>query len=426
MKIDEKTLIEEIKTLKRASEIHTKYSIEQYKKVLKLLQELEKEKKSLEKKVKQRTIYLEKQIEENKKLTKRLEELATYDPLTRLLNRRAFIHKLNELKNSDFSVMFLDLDGFKQVNDIYGHKAGDELLKIVSIRLINALRKEDIVARFGGDEFVVIIKGKKSKKDLEIIAKKLIEKISEPIVIDGITARVGTSIGIYIYNKKDPINKVLSFADAAMYKAKHSGKGKYIFFNPYFSKYFIQDKIKKALKKGNLEKEYILIYDKDKIFAKELIIELDKLSFKDILEAIEEDKKLLEEITLFMLKDIKEKTIIHLHYKLFNDNFLEKIKNLNLDFSKICLSVYSSNLKYIKLENLKKFKKSGFKIVLDRFEDVHCALTFLEYPIDAFKIDLETALSTKDEKIIKGLLDIAKSLNIKMIVKCGDSFCIKN
>ena len=140
MKLTNEILIEEIKTLKRAAKIHTKYSILQYKKVLKLLEELEKEKKSLEEKVKERTLHLEKQIKENEKLTKKLKELANFDPLTKLLNRRAFLQKLHSLENGEFSVMFLDLDGFKQVNDIYGHKIGDELLKIVAKTLPKFLK----------------------------------------------------------------------------------------------------------------------------------------------------------------------------------------------------------------------------------------------------------------------------------------------
>ena len=426
MKIDEKILIEEIKTLKKASEIHTKYSISQYKKVLKLLEELEKEKKSLEEKVKERTIHLEKQIKENEKLTKKLKELANFDPLTKLLNRRAFVEKLNELKNENFSVMFLDLDGFKQVNDIYGHKIGDELLKIVSIRIINTLRKEDIVGRIGGDEFVVVIKGKKSPKELEIIANKLIQSISSPVMINDIKVKVGTSIGIYIYNKKDPLNKALSFADSAMYVAKRSGKGKYIFFNPLLNKKYIQEEIKEALESNNLIRKFYPILFNNQSFAKELIIEFEDLSFKKILDAIEEDKKLLEEFTLFMLKDIKEKTLIYIHYKIFNKDFLKKLETLNLDTSKIYLSINSLDLKYIKRDVLEKFSKSGFHIILNRFEEVNFALSYLEYPINGVKIDTKIKNDEKREKIFKGFLEIAKSLDIKVIIKFSTSYFIKN
>ena len=418
----EEVLIQEIKTLKKAAKIHTKYSIIQYKKVLKLLEEIEKEKKSLEKKVKDRTIHLEKQIKENEKLTQKLKELANFDYLTRLLNRRAFLQRLNSLANDEFSVMFLDLDGFKQVNDIYGHKIGDELLKIVSVRIINTLRKEDIVARIGGDEFVILVKGKKSKKELEIIANKLIEKISSPILIDNIKVKVGTSIGIYIYNKKDPLGKILSFADSAMYKAKKSGKGKFVFFNPLLNNVYIHKKIKEALKNGNLIKKFYPILLNNELFAKELIIELEDLTFKEILDALGEDKTLLQEFTLFILKNINEKTLIHIHYKMLNKDFLEKIKNLNLIPSQICLAIESSYLKYIKEEILEEFSNAGFKIVLNRYEDTCFALSYLGLPFDAVKIDKNSI----EKRLFDGFRNILKSLNIKLIIKSSSCYYIKN
>ena len=423
MKLTNEILIEEIKTLKKAAEIHTKYSISQYKKVLKLLEELEKEKKNLEKKVEERTKHLKMEIEENMRLNRQLEELANYDALTKLLNRRAFREELNKLEDDYFSVMFLDLDGFKQVNDIYGHKVGDELLKVVAKRIINALRKSDVVGRLGGDEFVILIKGKHKKKDLEVIAKKLIDKISSPIVIDKITAHVGTSIGIYMRKKEDSVSKALSFADAAMYEAKRTGKGKYVFFSPILSKHYLQKELKKALKRGELNKRFELICYEREIFAKELIVEFENIYLKEILEVIEEDKDFLERFTILLLENLEEseRVLFPIHYKLLNDDFLEKIKGYS---SNICLEIEAKDIKYVKKEELKKFSRAGFSIVVDKFEESDFALAILEHPIDAIKIDRELKKG-KEKKIFEGLLTIAKNLEIKVIFKCPEHLCIE-
>ena len=414
--MNEKLLLEEIKTLKKAAQIHTTYSIAQYKRVLKLLEELEKEKKLLEKKVKERTEYLKREIEHNRHLTQKLMELAIYDPLTRLLNRRAFLEELKKLKNEYFSVMFLDLDGFKQVNDIYGHKIGDELLKIVAKRIINALRKEDIVGRLGGDEFVIIIKGKKSKRDLEIIAKKLIEKISSPIIINHLKIKVGVSIGVYIYSKKDPIEKVLSFADIAMYEAKKNGKGKFVFFSDSINKEYIKEKIKEALKTDSLKLEYIKIMYKEKIFAYEVTINFENFDFKEIISSIEEDKKLLEKLTYFIIEKVDKKSLIFLHYKLVNETFLR-----NINSKDICFLIDSLKIKYIRLDVLDKFKKRGFKIILDNFEKVGCPIHYLEYSINGVRLEC-----VKDQKLFYYFLEISKKLEVKVFIKCENFWCIKN
>ena len=414
--MNEKLLLKEIKTLKKAAKIHTKYSISQYKRVLKLLEELEKEKKLLEKKVKERTEYLKREIEQNIKLTQQLLELATYDPLTRLLNRRAFLEELRKLKNENFALMFLDLDGFKQVNDIYGHKIGDELLKIVAKRILNTLRKEDIVGRLGGDEFVIIIRGKRNKKDLEVIAKKLIEKISSPIIINKLSIRVGTSIGIYIYNKKDPIDRILSFADSAMYEAKRRGKGKFVFFSDSINKEFIKNELRKAIESGNLKIKRIDIFLEDKVFAYELFVEFEGISFNDIISAIEEDRDLLESLTLFIVNNVKEKSLVFLHYKLVNESFLNKLESKD-----ICFLIDSVKIKYIKENILKEFRKKGFKIILGNFEKVGCPIHYLEYPINGIKIN-----EIKDEKIFNYFLDISRKLDIRVILKCKEFLCIKN
>ena len=168
--------------------------------------------------------------------------LSLTDTLTQLPNRRSFLTQL-EIAASNISrrksygaVMFIDLDGFKQVNDTYGHDAGDAVLICVSKRFVSATRSGDIVARMGGDEFIVLIDNLDTHKKIAqdealIIAKKLISLAELPIEFNSHQLMISASIGVYILGF-DPvnINIVISNADKAMYSAKKSGKGRLVIF----------------------------------------------------------------------------------------------------------------------------------------------------------------------------------------------------
>jgi diguanylate cyclase (GGDEF)-like protein len=125
-------------------------------------------------------------------------------------------------------MLFIDLDGFKLVNDTYGHHAGDFVLKIVSSKLNKSIRNVDTAARLGGDEFIVILDCIKSIEDAPLIANKLIAAISQPISFNNSAISIGASIGIAIYpvHSSKP-EEIIKLADLSMYKAKQSGKNKF-------------------------------------------------------------------------------------------------------------------------------------------------------------------------------------------------------
>ncbi len=169
-----------------------------------------------------------------------LERQATHDPLTGLPNRRLLVERLSgalrrlgRRPGTAIALLFLDLDGFKQVNDEIGHDAGDELLKIVARRLVEAIREDDTVARFGGDEFVVILEGVVDRRDAATVAAKIIEAVGAPAHLTNGDATVGVSIGIAtcVNHRYDP-DVLLRDADMAMYRAKKSGRSRYRFFDP--------------------------------------------------------------------------------------------------------------------------------------------------------------------------------------------------
>ncbi|MDZ7952813.1 CHASE2 domain-containing protein [Nostoc sp. DedQUE09] len=165
-----------------------------------------------------------------------LRYLAYHDPLTGLSNRKFFAEQLYESlhwaqhNNLLLGLLFIDLDGFKQVNDTLGHETGDRLLMTIAGRLSNSLRASDTVSRLGGDEFTVILRAIPNVQIAAKVAEKILSSISKPIVLDGYTIRVSASIGIsvYPYNSQDS-ETLMKQADTAMYRAKRLGKNRYEF-----------------------------------------------------------------------------------------------------------------------------------------------------------------------------------------------------
>jgi len=177
-------------------------------------------------------------ITEQKLSSERIYHLAHFDVLTNLPNRRLFNDRLllaiqqAERYGSAFAVMFLDLDNFKRVNDTLGHHAGDLLLQEVAQRLLGSLRKVDAVARFGGDEFAVMLEEVKDPADVKRVAQKIIEAVSAPILLEGVEVYVGVSIGVSIYPADgSSVEDIFRNSDTAMYQAKALGKNRCQFFD---------------------------------------------------------------------------------------------------------------------------------------------------------------------------------------------------
>jgi len=153
--------------------------------------------------------------------------LAFYDPLTELPNRRLYVDRVNQIINKqseNAAIFYMDLDKFKQVNDKYGHCAGDKLLKSVGERLASLVKPKDTIARIGGDEFTAILTSITDKYSVTAFADQLVKKIEEPFYIEDQLIHVSISIGISFYpNDAHELEKLLAAADRAMYDAKKSG-----------------------------------------------------------------------------------------------------------------------------------------------------------------------------------------------------------
>jgi diguanylate cyclase (GGDEF)-like protein len=166
---------------------------------------------------------------------KRLEQLAYSDALTAVANRNRFYEEAERVLarakrvHSHSVVLYCDLDGFKKINDQHGHEAGDVVLVEVARRLEACVRREDLVARMGGDEFAIILENLSDVTKVKAVAESIVERISQPILMEGVLLQVGISVGGVIVNPEAvSIRDILVNADRAMYSAKRQGLGKVV------------------------------------------------------------------------------------------------------------------------------------------------------------------------------------------------------
>ncbi len=197
-----------------------------------------------------------------------IQYLAHYDTLTGLPNRMQWISRAEQAlafarrHQMRLGVLFLDLDNFKTINDTLGHPTGDRLLSAVAARLSETLRDEDVLARIGGDEFVVLLPELARPDDAATVARKLIASLTAPFQIDGQDLTISTSVGIALYpgNGAD-VDTLLKHADTAMYGAKNEGRNDYRFFTPdmnsrAYTRLKLENALRRALERGELVLEY--------------------------------------------------------------------------------------------------------------------------------------------------------------------------
>jgi diguanylate cyclase (GGDEF)-like protein/PAS domain S-box-containing protein len=183
-------------------------------------------------------VSVQEDITEMKRLQDQMDNLAHHDQLTGLPNRTLFYdrlkhtHALARRRGRGFSLFYLDLDGFKAINDNYGHEQGDNLLKEVGRRIVECVRESDTVARIGGDEFTVLLTDLQDPEAAGSIARLVIEAITQPFILEGVVCTIGVSIGISFFPRdgEEP-DRLLSCADAAMYRVKNLGKNGFAFWS---------------------------------------------------------------------------------------------------------------------------------------------------------------------------------------------------
>jgi len=415
----------------------------------------------LEEQVKLRTVALEEEITQRKQAEKRLKHTASHDSLTGLPNRAVFLELLNHAISCSkrksglpFAILFLDLDRFKVVNDSLGHHAGDTLLKLIAYELSSIIRGKDTVARFGGDEFVILIEDLEAEKKAFDIAQRITEFLTEPFVINNQLVFTGTSIGILFSDERyDNADTMLRDADTAMYHAKDRGKGRYEVFDAS-----MHQRVQNALSLESDIREAIEWNEFIPYFQP--IIELETQEVKgfealarwpsskrgfvypDDFIPLAEETNLVQAIDFQILKKscqqlkIWQKTLsrndLYVSCNLFCQQFFSKTLPDDIEAIIFETGIKPENLRVelterallesteIVLSNMKAIKHLGVKILLDDFGTGYSSLNYLhKFPIDVLKIDRSFITNVHEHKnnraIIKTIIDLATNLGMTTV-----------
>ena len=390
----------------------------------------------------------------------KLRHIAEYDALTGLANRSLFQNRLeqafyrSERDATEISVMFLDLDGFKDINDTHGHDVGDLLLQQVAERLLNVLRRNDTVARFGGDEFVILLGDNEHANEINRVATKIIDVIAEPYQLNLQEAFVTISIGVAkgTYLNSSP-KQILKHADAALYLAKREGKNNFQLFSTSIDSES-QQRIKLAnqLRYAISNNRYQLLYQAiadiktQKILGFEALLRFkdndDKIigptEFIPILEetgmVIDAGKWVIEETCRQLRQwqnngDFPENGFLSFNVspkQLLDENIVNTITNAcelySIDPQHLVMEITETVIisKPQKVEKvLAELKKIGLRLALDDFGTGYSSLSYLQkYPFDHIKVDrsfVEDLLTDKnDAAITKAIISLAQSLGLKV------------
>jgi diguanylate cyclase (GGDEF)-like protein/PAS domain S-box-containing protein len=201
-------------------------------------------------------------IDDRKRLQEDMRRRAMHDPLTTLPNRAMFLEALERAirkarrRSARFSVLFIDLDRFKEVNDTLGHHAGDELLQTMAERLGSAVRQSDLVARMGGDEFVVLIEEHRGPEEVMIVAQKILSMLERPVLLDWREVSISGSVGIASFpDDGTDVESLVKNADTAMYQAKERGRNNFQFYSEDLNKLTLQRFEMEKRVRGALERE---------------------------------------------------------------------------------------------------------------------------------------------------------------------------
>ena len=407
-----------------------------------------------------------KQLEANelelKKNYAHIEQLAYHDGLTGLYNRVAFmkyaydiLHKNGSQLSSRHAVFFLDLDNFKNVNDTLGHDYGDILLKQVALRLNSTIEINDLLARTGGDEFLILKPSYTSVEELDSYANKLVQVIREPYELDGETASVSLSVGIALFPRDGlTTSELIKNSDIAMYNAKTSGKNSYKFFNSY-----MEDDVNR---RNDLVEILSKVIDNNEVYLNyqpQVNVSTGQITGFEALMRIEselvgfippsefipiaEDSGLINQLGEWALYEAcsfnqslidsgytELRVSVNVSTTQLQDNRLIKaiksipektgmdLKHLEIEITEsVLMNSFEHNLDLIN-----QIKALGASIALDDFGTGYSSFNYLtQIPIDTLKIDKSfidgICSNDKDRCIADSIISLAHKMNISVVAE---------
>jgi len=391
----------------------------------------------------------------------RINYMAFHDPLTGLANRSLFYDRMHKSisrakrGNTSLAILLIDLDRFKNINDSLGHDAGDTFLKMIAERLMEYLRDTDTIARLGGDEFVVVLENIVSADDMENVAQKLLQLLSDPIEVQGHEISATASVGISVYpNDGDTIDQLLKHADAAMYRAKAAGKNRYQFFvkaigDSAVNYLLLENDLRRAI-----EQQELMLYYQPQIDLRSGRI----LGLEALVRWNHRDRGLVSPAHFIPLAEetglilpLGEWVLSHacerFHAWLMNGLNLGKI-GVNLStrqfreshFEQTVIRVLTESRlspQYLELEitessamenaaqtidMLKCLSSMGLSLAIDDFGTGYSSLAYLQkFPIHKLKIDRsfikDIDTNIQDAAIAKSIIDLAHNMSLQVIAE---------
>lgn len=399
-------------------------------------------------------------ITDRKHAEDEIQQLAYYDSLTNLPNRRLLLDRLKqsilhaERDNHQMSVLFLDLDRFKNVNDSLGHDVGDQLLQQLAIRISGCLRETDTVARLGGDEFILLLPKIKSDHEdyVTLVAQKVLHSINKPIILNGRELFISSSIGISVYpNDGSDAKTLMKNADLAMYQAKEYGRNNFQFFSAELNEK-VQEQLllEHSLRRALENEEFFLVYQPKMDLAKGVLSGMEcllrwrhpelGLVCPDRFIPIAEETGLINDIgewtlrtackqlhqwlqagfpALPMAVNMAGNQLKHGDLVATIDRILleTEVPPQLLELELTESSIMSSAETTIKI--LKQLKALDVSVAIDDFGTGYSSLSYLKYfPIDRIKID-RTFINdinpySDDSAITKAIIAMAQSLQLEV------------
>ncbi|WP_006460066.1 EAL domain-containing protein [Thiomicrospira aerophila] len=405
-------------------------------------------------------------ISEQKRNERNIYEMAFYDPLTGLANRRLLENHITkalaaaERHHHYCALMFIDLDHFKNLNDSLGHNFGDELLKRVAARLERCVRKEDIVARPGGDEFIILMENlstdeSEAANQALAIANKIIEQCNRAYTLSGNRYTITASLGIHLFSSGDHTSiELMKRSDLAMYQAKEQGRNSVRFFDPDMEKKVEnRSQLEHDLRQAIDNREFLLFYQKkvnaqEELQGYEALIrwphpEKNMISPADFIPVAEETGLIipigdwvLEQACQTLQQFQQNKDTQHLNLSVnvsvkqfrqadFVPKIIAKINHYNIDSSKLELEITESML----MDNLedtvtkmKELKTIGLAFSLDDFGTGYSSLSYLKnLPLSTLKVDKsfvrDMLIDKEDAAIVETIIALAKTLKLQVIAE---------
>ena len=390
-----------------------------------------------------------------------IEYQATHDALTGLANRVLFNDRLemaiqkSKEHDAQMALLFIDLDHFKEINDSLGHEAGDKVLNIVTQKLMETVQNEEVLARFGGDEFTVILEGIQRAEDASFLADQILNLLSEAIIIEETELYIGCSIGISLYpDNGDTPQDLLKYADAAMYTAKSEGRNTFQYYSAEMTaRAFERVIMETSLRAGLKNEEFVVYYQpqvsgkNNKLLGMEALVRWQSPSMglvsPGVFIPLAETTGLMIELDRFVMKHAMTQlarwykeglspgilamnlTIKQLQQKDFIDFLDNLIKESECKVEWIELEVTEDQI-MINPEGaiaiLKRISQLGIKVAVDDFGTGYSSLSYLKkLPINKLKIDQsfvrDLPHDDEDVAIVKAIVALAHSLNLELIAE---------